>query len=204
MHRGSRTRRPGLALVAHDADAATFVERLAQECEFANAADELWVVAVDVRGRLLRPIRAAQPLFDFNAQGLKPPRDMLIFKSALAFIVPSNDPDRLLRDQVAPLTLAQFDQPLGNTPFHAGAVKARQLDKINWGHAFAEALANGFVANVFLPFAAAVITGEVVWREHREEQARFTETLCDALLPIGHARNVVLVEEDMKPASGKR
>jgi len=68
---------------------------------------------------------------------------------------------------------------------------------------FAEALAHGFVADIVLPFPAAVGAGEVMGREHGEKNLRLAQAALNLLPPIIHAGNLLRVEKHAQVAPGE-
>ena len=152
---------------------------------------------------MLGAVGAGEPLGHLFLQDVQAPNNFGIFESTFAGVVPRNDIDGLLSCEVTPLALAYFLYRSGDALIHTGTVESGQFDEIDRRDAFAEALAHGFVTDVFFPFATTVGTGEVTRGEHGEEKVRFAESLGNAPFPVGHARYVVAVEEDANIASSE-
>lgn len=105
---------------------------------------------------------------------------------------------------VAVVGLVPFADPRGTLLLELLVVPARHFDKVNRRDAVEAVQVADFVFEVFDKLPLAILALEIRRRKTGEQLARFEEAMTDALPPVLHPVNFLLVEEGHKLALCKR
>lgn len=169
------------------ADVAGRDEVLAQYPQIGGAADEVRVVRVHVAETFLSAFAARDGLDNLAVEFAHALLHGGFAQGSLALVMP--------RAQVEVLALAQFGHPRGALLLELLAVPARHFDEVNRRDAVESVQMADLVFEVFDELPLAILALEIRRRKAGKEQARFAETLQDALPPVLHPDNFLLVEE---------
>ena len=99
------------------------------------------------------------------------------------------------RTQVEVLTLAQLGNPRGALLLEILAVPARHFDEVNRRDAIEAVQVADLVFEVFDELPLTILALEIRRGKAGKQQARFAESLKDALPPVGHAVDFLPVKE---------
>jgi len=161
-------------------------EVFAQHPEIGGAADEVRVVRVHVAEAFLGALAARDSLGNLAVKFAHALLHGGFAQGFLALIVPGA--------QIEALALAQLGHPRGALLLKILAVQPA-FDEVNRGDAVEAVQVADLVFEVFDKLPFAILALEIRRRKARKQQARFAKSLKDALPPVLHPANFLLVEE---------
>ena len=178
-----------------DADVTGLDEVLAQHPQIGGAADEMRVVRVHVAETFLGAFASHDGIGNLAIELAYAFLHGSFAQGFFALVMPWA--------QVEVLALAQFCHPRGALLLEILAVPARHFNKVNWRYAIEPMQMADLVFEVFDELPLAIVALEIRRRKTREQQARFAKSLKDALTPVLHPVDFLLVEERHKFALRK-
>lgn len=167
----------------HDAD-HTMAQLFMQRTQLLMPPHKVRVLPAKIPRHPGRSPGALQPLPQTLSQLRHPSPDFFVLKLPHSAGKP--------RPDVGEVPAQQFIEPLRIQLF----VGSGHLDKVDRGDAVGAHQLVDLPPDVLLPLPAAVLAGEVIWREADEQDLGCLQPPEDAVPPVVHVADVIFVEKD--------